>query len=238
MSVLDSFKSGSNRRVKISGWKCDYCGKSFEKENTFMDHRCQVKERIEELKTPIGQAAYAFYCQWMKLYKRKPPSIETFASSRFYRAFINFVEYINTINMPNVDLFVQLMAEKDISPLLWRRDQCYTLYLQKFDNGDPLEQVAAAIETMMYFSERDEVPIKEVLTHLGCRAVMELIRLRKMTPWILFCTEAGADFMKSLDEEDLSELAKLINAAYWSDILASNEKVVSDIKSIATEIGI
>lgn len=228
-----------SRRTAKPDWKCGYCNKPFSTEEGLMLHSCPVKERLDEVKSVIGQTAYHYYCEWMKCYKRKAPTAETFSSSRYFKSFINFVEHANKIKIPDTLAFIKLMAEKDISPMLWRRDQCYTLFLHHYDkNTDPLEQVALSIETLMDISNKEHIDLNNVFNHIGIRRIMELIRLRKLSPWLIFCSKSCGDYLHTISDEDQRELSSLINPTYWSEKLELNQDMVKDISKICDEVGI
>jgi len=113
MDADDLVSSASHRRRKVSTedsynpeWKCQYCGKVLANETYYMKHSCREKERTEELATPIGQGAYMFYCDWMKAYKRKAPSADTFATSRYYTSFIEFARHVKKLNIADPAKFV------------------------------------------------------------------------------------------------------------------------------------
>ena len=183
-----------------------------------MKHSCREKQRAEELATPIGQAAYMFYCDWMKAYKRKAPSADTFATSRYYATFVEFAKHVKKLNIGNPSKFVEIMCQKDLSPMLWRRDQCYSMYLEWMDKSqDPLEQVKVSIETLIDIAEREEVKIfSDIFIHMGVRQISEQIRLRKLSPWFLFCSRKFSEYLKSLSKEETLELSAIINPAYWT----------------------
>jgi hypothetical protein len=227
------------RRTENPSWQCGYCNKLFLTEDGFMSHICSARERLDELRSINGQIAYQYYTEWMKYNKRKAPSIETFASSRYFRSFINFVEHVNKLKIPDPLAFIKLMVEKDISPMLWRRDQCYTLFLHYYDkNVDPLEQVALSIETLIDISNKNNIDLKNIFEYLGIKRIMELIRLRKLSPWLIFCSKSCGDFLHTLNKEDMQELSQLINPTYWSEKLQINEEIVKDISKICDEVGL
>ena len=245
MDADDLVSTSSHRRRKISSqteynpeWKCQYCGKVMANETYYMKHSCREKERSLELSTPIGQAAYMFYCDWMKAYKRKPPSSDTFATSRYYSSFVEFAKHVKKLSIADPSKFVEIMCNKDISPALWRRDQCYTMYLEWMDKKlDPLEQVKLSIETLFDVAEVDEVSnIADIFIHLGVRKIAELIRLRKLSPWFLFCSRRFSDYLKSVSKEESMELSAIINPAYWTTKLQDNKELVKEIMSINKEM--
>jgi hypothetical protein len=243
----DSLSSGSShrraRRTEESDfkpeWKCEYCGKVLANETYFMKHSCREKERTLELATPIGQAAYMFYCDWMKAYKRKPPSIDTFSTSRYYTSFVEFARHVKKLNIGDPAKFVEIMCTKDVSPALWRRDQCYTLYLEWIDKKqDPLEQVQNSIVELLDICERESVEISNVFIHLGVRRIAELIRLRKLSPWFLFCSGQFSSYLKAVSKEESLELSAIINPSYWTSKLQDQRDTVKEIMKINQEMGL
>jgi hypothetical protein len=237
----------SHRRVRLTTeaeyspeWKCQYCGKVLANETYYMKHSCREKQRAEELATPIGQAAYMFYCDWMKAYKRKAPSADTFATSRYYATFVEFAKHVKKLNIGNPSKFVEIMCQKDLSPMLWRRDQCYSMYLEWMDKSqDPLEQVKVSIETLIDIAEREEVKIfSDIFIHMGVRQISEQIRLRKLSPWFLFCSRKFSEYLKSLSKEESLELSAIINPAYWTTKLQENKNLVKEIMAINKEMGL
>ena len=245
IDVDDLSQRAAHRRRKVDttfkpDWKCEFCKKVLTNETYFMKHHCREKARSEELATPIGVAAYSFYCEWMKAYKRKPPTIDTFGTSRYYSAFIEFAKHVKKLNIHDPLKFLEIMCSKDVSPTMWRRDQCYSMYLEWMDKKqDPLEQVKTSIETLMDIAERDEVKnFSDIFIHLGVRHLAELIRLRKLSPWFLFCSKKFGEYLKAISREESLELSAIINPAYWTTKLQENKMVVKEIMEINKEMGL
>jgi hypothetical protein len=234
-------KDSSNEKAVFKPeWKCEYCGKVLSNETYFMRHTCKEQTRSEELSTTIGQAAYFFYCEWMSMYKRKPPSIDTFATSRFYTSFLEFAKHVKKLKISNTTKFIEIMKDKDISPMLWRRDQCYSMYLEWMDKKqDPLDQVQGSIETLFDISDKEDVhEIGKIFDHLGVRRIIDLVKLRKLSPWFLFCSRAFSTFLKNIPREDTIELSAVINPNFWTVKLQDNKEIVKDIMKINTEMGL
>lgn len=240
-------KRASHRRRDISKpdeftpeWKCQYCKKVLANEAFYMRHNCKEKKRAEELATPTGVAAYEFYCDWMKAYKRKPPNIDTFATSRYYGSFVEFAKHVKKLNLHNPTKFVEIMCDKDISPMMWRRDQCYSMYLEWMDTRiDPLEQVKTSIETLFDIAEKEGIKnLHEVFGVLGVAQLAELVRLRKLSPWFLFCSRKFSEFLKTLSIEDTVELSAIINPTYWTAKLQEHKATVNEIMNINKEMGL
>lgn len=232
------------RRTPVSNietplWQCQYCRKAFIHESSFMKHFCKEKRRHEELRSVTGTTAYAIYGEWMKLKRYKVPSIDAFATSKLFTSFFKFAEHIKRINLSNTDLFVRLMVERDISPTLWTRSQCYSIYQEYYDNQqEPMEQVINSIEVLMKISEDEHVELSNLFNHLGVHRISEMVALRKLTPWLLFCSITFRVFLTTLNDNDKDTLSSAINPGFWAKKLEDRPELVSEVIAAVTEIGI
>lgn len=224
---------------KRKNWYCDYCGRHFSGEMTFMKHFCEPKRRAQEIITPIGQAAYSYYREWMRLKKYSQPSSSAFLESKYYRAFINFAELVIKANIPTPDKYIQLMVEGDIMPVLWCRDSAYGIYIEWVDKkSSPIEQVQQTVNYLFDIAERENVSISNIFEHLGTQEVISLVRQRKLTPWFLFCSSKFGSILKKMDQQELSAFNAVINSAFWAEKFQKNKDTINDIKLIAAEVGL
>lgn len=220
-------------------FECKYCMKVFKRESSFMKHRCADMARADDIRTPDGMAAYAQYCTWMTVSKRKAPDIETFSTSRYFRSFINFVEKARKLRLPSTETFIKLMTQKNISPMLWCRDECYSLYLEWIDRtSDPIDQASTTVDTLYKIADAGEVDTSLVFTLINYRELMQLIRQRLISPWLLLCSSAFKSFLVELSESERDELLNLIGYSYWAEKFDANPKIVEQMKIIAVELGI
>jgi hypothetical protein len=204
-----------------------------------MKHQCPEMKRADDIKTPQGIAAYDLYSTWMKLLNRKAPSIETFSTSRYFNTFVKFVAHANKLRLPSKEQFMKLMAEKNISPMLWMKDECYSFYLEWLDrNSDPLDQAAATIDTLYKIADAADTSVTNVFNALHYREVMQLIRQRQLSPWLLLCSKQFKRFLVALEAAEKDELLNLIGYAYWAEKFDANPNVVEQMKLLATEMGI
>lgn len=220
-------------------FECHYCNKVFVREASFMKHKCPEMARAEDIRTPNGMAAYNMYSAWMKQCKRKVPPIETFSTSRYFKSMMNFVEKVHKLKLPNPEKFIQLMVSKDISPMLWCRDECYSLYLEWIDRtSDPIDQAQVSIDTMYKIADAAEIDVTKIFTVVTYRELMQLIRQRQMSPWLLLCSKGFKTLLASLDESERDEILNLIGYNYWAEKFAANPMTVEQMKMIAMELGI
>jgi hypothetical protein len=186
------------RKVK---WTCEYCEHEFSSERVFMKHQCKERLRIEELRGPIGQTAYAAYSEWMKLNRRSVPPIETFASSSYYNAFIKFANHIRRVNMPNSSGFVKAMVENgNVQPSLWCRDNVYAMYLQGYDKiVSPTKQFIDSLDLVLEYASECDIEPSQVFDSMGVNKILDLVQRRKLSPWFLVSSAAFRTYMATRD---------------------------------------
>jgi hypothetical protein len=224
---------------KQSNWFCTDCNKRFGGERGFLNHHCEPRRRKEELASPLGQAAYGYYSDWMRLRKFSVPNADAFKESKFYRMFIRFAQLVIDANVSRPDKYIQLMVDGEITPALWCADGAYTLYIKWLDLlHDPLEHVSDSINYLFDLCEKEEVLLPNIFTHLGTQRVLSLVRQRRLSPWFLFCSAQFARILKSLDTEQLKAFNSVVNAQYWGDRFTQEKNTVAEIKKLVKELGL
>ena len=205
-----------------------------------MKHACEPRRRAGELASPLGQAAFGYYREWMRLKKFSQPGSNAFVESKYYRAFINFARLVIDANVPKPDRYIALMVEADILPILWCRDQAYALYLGWLDKlSDPLELVKESVSYLMDIADSENVKLYTVFSHLGPQRVLSLIRQRRLTPWLLFCSQAfDKQVLKKLDSSQLIAFNAVVNSGYWGNRFDTEKTTLEQVKMIVRGIGL
>lgn len=194
-------------------WNCHFCSRDFVLEKSFMNHRCKERDRIEELKSAVGQSAYAHYSDWMKAKKRSVPPIETFATSKYYSTFIKFAEHAVKTNIPNTKQFIKLMVEhQDISPTLWCRDNIYSLYLEWYDQAYPPEvQVLESLEFIKEMIEEYKCAPAAIFKEIPVDTLSTYIKRRKLSPWFLSASKVFRDHLVTCSAMEKEKLERSMN---------------------------
>ena len=223
-------------------WEYKFCLKNFKTENGMMKHTCKQMERADEIKSPIGQQAYQIYSEWMKLSNYKVPPIESFVESRYYLAFINFAHFCRKVDLVDIKKYIELMIAEDISPTIWRNDALYVKYLEHIDRKtSPTDQAHIMIECMYKLSESLECPVSDVFDKLTGHHIVELIRKRYFTPWLMLVSTRFKQRLAAIVDEDSQvrgEIENLIVPSYWAKKFNEQPNMIQEMKLIAKELGI
>jgi len=196
-----------------------------------MKHLCPERERLEELKSPRGQAAYAFYSEWMRLQKRSIPAADRFLASRQYNYFVKFVDWSDKTAIPNPNQFIKLMVETGTQPVLWCRDTTYAMYLQWYDNMyPPAEQFIETFDRLVNHARELNVPLSEVYAALGPKDLARLVRRRKLSPWLLVVSPNFLHWIQTLPQVDRDVLGEAINFGAFAQKLNQQPELAREFR--------
>lgn len=226
-------------RSKAYNYKCGYCGKTFMREHNYVSHHCQEMKRHETLQTTLGQTAYTFYSYWHKTCRRLVPPPTTFLTSSTFVSFLTFSKFVKTIRMPNPRTYIRYMVEKKIQPNLWTNDSVYIMFLEYMDNDpDPSEHIINTVKTICEISEKVDIDVVDFFSTLTSNEVAQLIRQRRLSPWILLQSATFKKWFCGLDEEQQKHLETVIRPSFWKAKFENNPKGVKKVKDYITELGI
>lgn len=220
-------------------YSCKYCKRKFFNERTFMKHTCTAMERSREIQTIVGQQAYGLYKVWLEKQRRKPPAVEGFLTSAYYSSFIKFTQWVRDTGIPDPEKFVDLMVQSKIAPALWRRGECYAIYLEYTDKrSDPDAQAQITAETLAALSEGLGVPMDQVFKQFKAPEIGELIQQRRLSPWLLFCSKSFKEWVGTLHDGERAHLMKSLGIDYWTVRFERSPDKVKFLKEYAQQLGI
>lgn len=205
-----------------------------------MKHRCKQMIRDEEFRTPLGQAAWLYYQQWMKAYRRQIPRSQSFLHSKFYGSFVRFAKFVKAVHLPDPETFIWLMKEKDISPTIWNNDQVYALYLEFLDRkGDPQKQAQVTIDTLFDIADAADTDPGDVFNILTPSEVIQFLRERRLSPWVLLNSKKFMEFyVNRVSAEERIIMESIIRPKYWGEKFQKHPQAVEMMRKYVAELNL
>ena len=219
-------------------YQCKHCQRRFVHENRYLKHHCKQMKREETFQQPLGQAAWIFYQKWMRAYKKMAHNASAFLHSKYYNSFVKFAEFVKTVRMPEPDIFIQLMKEHDISPTIWTNDQVYALYLEHMDKKiSPQKLAEITINTLFDHAEIQEVEVENVFDTLTPHDLIQMLRERRVSPWILLLSPKFSQFFREkTNPEERIIMESIIRPPYWKDKFQKHPEIVEQMKVYVSEL--
>lgn len=219
---------------------CDFCNKEFQREQTMFKHMCETKRRVGE-KDNAGNRI-AFQC-WLTFYQkntnaRKSKTYLDFVKSAYYIAFVKFGNYCVDINAINIARYLDWLLDNKISVDSWTSDQVYNKYLIYYlKEEDPLDAIARSIETTISLAELDNIKASDYLRFGSKNRICYKITLGKISPWMLFQSRSGIEFIESLDDGLQRMIFDYINPEQWAIKFLRNKDSVKQVKDLLKQAG-
>lgn len=194
--------------------------------------------KLEQFKTPIGQTAYDYYGKWMKAQGRTVPKAESFISSKSFSTFINFATFSKNVGLVKVDTFIKLMISKEYPPFMWMSDNVYSLYINYLQfNTSPMEHFKISLETLFKISDANDIDISDVFELLHPGEVIRLMRIRKLSPWLLlFSKKFKIMLAERASPEQQQIINELVQPDVWVELINKNIEVKNKIKQYLIDI--
>lgn len=221
-------------------YRCKFCETGFVQERRFIKHRCKMMKRNDEMRTPEGQAAWLYYQKWMKAYKRRVNNPDSFLNSRHYGAFIKFANFSVKVHLPDTDIYIRLMCKRDISPVLWTTDEAYSAYLEHVDiMVDPTKNASITITTLFNLADEYEVDVSEIFNHITPNELIQLLRQRRLSPWIILkCPKFKTFYANRMTGEEKIIAESVIRVRYWQERFKQQPETVELMKKFVKELNL
>lgn len=227
-------------KAQTPQFECSYCNQQFVLESRFLKHYCREMQRADEFKTPIGQAAWSFYKQWMKAHKRTVHKSESFLNSKYYKAFVDFARFVKRVGLPRPETFIWLMKERKISPTLWTNDEVYSMYLEFLDRkSSPLTQASITIDTLFKIADTIDINVDQIFDILTANEILQFIRKRQMSPWFLLHSKKFREFIKNkITKEEQTIFESMVRPSYWKEKFRKYPEDVEKIRRYVKELNL
>lgn len=224
--------------VESPKFVCQSCHKVFVRENSYIAHKCSKMKRMEEFKSPVGQRAWQLYEYWLKL-KKITADPTNFMASNYFTSFIKFMSFVKKMKIQNPKTFVRFAESKKFPPNVWQNDVVYEQYIEYLDeNIAPLEQVQNSINTLFKMANSLDIDVTEVIPTLRPNEILQLIRLRHLSPYLLIKSSQFMNMLGELNDDDMSAFLEVINPVEWAKKLNSAQHITRNIGLLVKEIGI
>lgn len=197
---------------------CQYCQREFSKESTLLVHLCEQKRRYREQNETGVQLGFQAYLRFYTLTQgsAKLKTFDDFAASSYYRAFVKFGRYCQDIKAINFLQFVNWLLQHNKKLDHWCRDSMYEEYLFEYLRVEnPNDALSRAIEQSIAWEEDTDYPSRDYLRHGNTNVLCYAIKTGKISPWVIYNSESGLEFLERLNQEQLAIVWTIIEPDFW-----------------------
>ena len=242
MSLLQIKKSKNTKgnSVTKTEFSCEFCNRSFQRETTLMKHLCENKRRWQDKDQPGNRIGFQ---AWVEFYKKntaskKPKTYVDFTKSAYYIAFVKFGHYCVDLKCINVTRYADWLLKNQIKIDSWCSDKNYTTFLIDYlKTEDAMDAIARSIETTMVIAKDSGIETKDCMRYANRNKLAYAVTTGKISPWMLYQSESGVDFLSNLDESQQKMIIDYINPEQWAIKFRRNTEMVTQVKELLNAAG-
>ena len=161
-----------------------------------------------------------------------------YIKSSYYAAFTKFGNYCVQANVINVPAYTDYLLKEQISIDNWNSDKNYTDFLIRYLRiEDPFDAVERSVKTCSDLSVDERIYPKDVLRYGNRNKICYKITTGKISPWLLYQSISGREFLDKLDEGQVKLILDYINPEQWALRFKKYPEEVENIKTLLSEIG-
>ena len=199
-------------------YTCQFCQKDFIKESSLAVHSCEPRRRRQEQSERGVQLGLQAYLKFYQLTQgsAKLKTFDDFAESPYYRAFVKFGRYCVDIRAINPARFIEYVLKQNKKIDHWCRDSIYTEYLLDYLRVENVnDALARAIEFGITWQEQTSNPAHDCLRYGNSNAMCHAITTGRISPWIIYNSESGQQFLSELSTEQIAMIWSYIDSDFW-----------------------
>lgn len=213
---------------------CEFCEKEFVRETSITKHVCETKRRWISKDKHESRIAFSAYKQFYdKNTNKKKTEYIDFIKSSYYTAFIKFGSYCIDANVLNVNRYIDWLLKNQISIDTWNKDTVYTRFIIDYLKlEDPFDAIARSIETTILLGQESNILSKDVLRYANPNKICFQITKGKISPWMLYHSVSGLEFIEKLDVTQQKMILEYINPEQWSIKFKRSSNIIPEIKEL------
>lgn len=223
-----------------SKFVCDFCNKTFARETSIESHLCEAKRRHQTRNEPGVRLGFQAFVKFYESVQRsaRVKTYEDFAGSAYYKAFVKFGRYCVDTRTINPGQFMTWLLKHNKKIDYWCSDTVYTEYLLDYLKVEAVDDaLARAIEFSVDWAEKTQAQPHDCLRYGNIHAICYAISSGRLSPWTIYCSDSGQQFLASLHPQQVSLIWPYIDSDVWLKKLQQNPDDKAYATTILTQAG-
>jgi hypothetical protein len=219
--------------------QCEHCNRVFHRDTTLLRHMCEQKRRWLDRDRTGNRIAHA---AWQQYYRTCHPNKRTleyadFQRNAYYLAFVKFGNYCVDIRAINASAYVSWLIRNRVPIDDWPSDRTYTQYITEYLRlEDSMEAVHRTMDTLLTLAHEQNIELRDVFRYANANRLCRMITTGEISPWVLYNSQAGRDFLSGLNSEQTALVLDYIDPERWQLKLFRSSTEVTQVKQLLDEI--
>lgn len=197
---------------------CQYCKKSFVKENTLVVHMCVGKQRALAKCEKHVVIAFDAYNKFYKLTQNASgdKTYTEFSKSPFYSAFVKFGSFVNNVKPLYPFKFIDYVIKSGIKLEQWGTDAVYEKYVLALIRTEAVNTaLERSVTHMVEWGDANNLPWNEYFKRVSLNRAMYDIKDGKVSPWVVLNSNSGKQMIQLFDDSQLEYVSNILQPTFW-----------------------
>lgn len=220
--------------------QCEFCKRKFVRESSFIAHMCDKKQRWVDRGLQANRVAFNAWVHYFTTQHvaTKQKTYLDFLHSPYYNAFLKFGTYCVDINAINLTRFVDWLVRDRIKIDNWCSDRVYAKYLTEYlRTEDSFDAVARTITFLSELTEAEGIELKDAFRFSNRNKLCHAIAAGKISPWALYHSASGIEFLSSLNEDQERIVIDYIDPQQWALKFNKSPEIAQEIRACFDQTG-
>lgn len=222
-------------------YQCGHCKKAFSNERTLSAHMCVKKRRYLDKDNVASRMGLELFRRFYELNtaSKKPKTVEDFIDSKYYASFIKFARYLMDIRPVDQARFVDFVFQSGVKDRDWCKDRVYESYVLDLLQKEPASRgLERTLQTMQSWGESTGNNFTEFFKQVAPSEATLMIRLGKISPWVIYLAETADHLWTRLSEEQADMITNIIDPKIWRAKFQIKKDDCNFVREMLAEAGI
>ena len=221
-------------------YQCEFCQRKFQRESTIAVHMCEPKRRRMERSERGVQLGLQAYVRFYEIAQgsARTRTFEDFCDSPYYRAFVKWGRYCVDTRAINPRQFLEWLLKNNRKIDQWATDTVYNEYLLQYLRTEAVEDaLSRCIEWSLDWAESSGGAAHDCLRYGNPNAICHAITTGRISPWVIYNSQSGQQFLSQLMAEQLTMIWPYIDAEVWQARFRARPADQAYAQEILTQAG-
>ena len=199
-------------------YACGFCKRSFRNERTLSAHMCTKKRRKLDEGNVASRIGLHLFQRFYELNTptKRPKTFDEFIDSRYYTSFVKFARHLMDLRPVDQGRFIDFVFQNGIKDRDWCKDKVYEAYIVDLLSKEPASRgLERSIKTMNEWAEKSGHPYNEFFLHVAPAEATHLVKMGKISPWVLYLAETSDHLWSRLSSEQAEIVSGVIDPKIW-----------------------
>jgi len=221
--------------------ECKWCSKTFKSERTLAAHMCVRKRRWADKDMThcrLGLRVFQIFYE-IGTNAKKTKTMEDFVASQYYTEFVKFGRSCVRNEYLDPEAFAEWLVKEGKKLKVWSDDVTYDeflLYHVKRETG--LRALERSIIYLSSWGKETGNPWQDYFRMISTNRAIHDIRAAKISPWLIYLSETGAEMLTRLNSEQIKMIEHVIDAQFWAGVFQKHLEEVDAVEETCKAAGI